>query len=117
MRIETYIYFGNKQRKYNIGEVELTQEGIILKKKSKFLVLGFGAMGAAMAKSKPYQEIKWTEIKEMKLEKFRLMKNSVHITLNDDDKIVLSGLAKAKTSAPRIIEVFNQAKSIDTDEY
>ncbi len=95
--------------KYELGSIKLTQESIVLYKKNKFFAQGFGLLGALLTKEKEFDQIAWSDIQSIKMDKFKMNKKACYITLNNQDEYVFK-LPKPEQSIENIKSVFQKYK-------
>lgn len=97
------------KNKYELGSIKLTQESIVLYKKNKFLATGFGILGALLTKEKEFDQIAWSDISSIKMDKFKMNKKACYITLNNQSEYIFK-LPKAEQSIENLKSVFEKYK-------
>lgn len=98
-----------------IGAINVTKEEIILFKKSKFIALGFGAIGAiisAKSKGKEFQRIQFSNVRTIEMKKFKMSKKACYVTLMDESEYIFK-LPKPEATIASLQQSLKEAKKID----
>lgn len=88
MKIQCTMYLPS-QNKYEFGHITVSNRGLILAKKNKFLAFGFGLLGALLTQAKDFHKFEWIEVSNVEMKKFKKKKKACSITLKDDNGIEL----------------------------
>lgn len=109
MKIQCTMYLPSQNRN-NFGHITVSNSGIILARKNKFLALGFGLLGALLTQAKDFHRLQWIEVSSIQMKKFKLNKRACYITLKDDNEYVFL-LPKPDMNIPLLQEQFRQSQN------
>ena len=109
MIIECNMFLPPKD-KMAIGNITISDTEIVLKKKNFILATSFGALGYALAKAKPFQEIEWNEIESIEMAKVKLHRKGCLITLKNGE-VYKFKLAKPDKSIAYLQEQLQKSRA------
>ncbi len=92
----------------DLGRVVISENEIVIYKKSIASVVGLGLLGSILDKGKENLRINISDIVSGKQERFRLSKNAYHITMRDGNTYVLI-FDRPKTTIPYLEKLIGKS--------
>ncbi len=105
--------FTPQKSSHIIGAIKVSEEEIILIKKSKFVAYGFGAVGAiisAKLKGKEFHRISFRDVLSIEMKKFKLNKKACYIKLKDESEYIFK-FPNPENNIVSIQQIFKESKN------